>query len=99
MWREMGLRVSMPKQNDSGNSNDGNTARDFACTKFSSTTSLNENLLEKFHIILIAISSNYLINSDKFRSFCDITFPLYMRTYQWYPYVIKPGINCTKGTD
>jgi len=52
MYIEMGLRVSMPKQNDSG--------------KFSSVTSFNKNLLEKFHIILIAISSNFFINSDNF---------------------------------
>lgn len=84
-WNEMGLRISMPKQNGSGNSNDGNTARRaFANTKLlASITNFSEDLLNKFHAILIAISSNYYINSEEFRSYCETTFSLYMRSYPW----------------
>jgi len=67
----------MPNQNGSGNNSDYNTARAFASTKFSLITNFNKNLLEKFHIILIGISSNFFINSEKFRSFCDITYQLF----------------------
>lgn len=77
-WNEMGLRISMPKQNGSGNSNDGNTARRaFANTKqFASITNFSEDLLNIFHTILITISSNYYINSEKFRLLCETTFLL-----------------------
>jgi len=83
----------MPKQNGSGNSNDGNTARrPFANTKLlASITNFSEDLLNTFHAILIAISSNYYINSEKFRSFCETTFSLYMRSYPWYP--MSPRIH------
>ena len=92
-WNEMGLRISMPKQNGSGNSNDGNKARRaFANTKLlASITNFSEDLLNKFHVILIAISSNFYINSEKFRSFCETTFVLYMRSYPWYP--MSPTIH------
>ncbi|XP_033242171.1 uncharacterized protein LOC117186127 [Drosophila miranda] len=91
--KDMGLRISMPKQNGNGNSNDGNTARRaFANTKLLSTiTNFSEALLNNFYIILIAISCNYYINSEKFRSFWESTFCLYMQTYPWYP--MSPTIH------
>ena len=57
MGNDMGLRISIPKQNGSGNSNDGNTARRaFAkCNQLSSITGLDETLLNNLHIILLAI--------------------------------------------
>lgn len=87
IWKEMGLHISIPKQNGSGNSNDGNTARRiFANTKlFAEITLFDEVLLNKFHHLLIAISCEFAINTDKFRSFCNDTFLLYMQAYPWYP--------------
>ena len=75
MGNDMGLRISMPKQNGSGNSNDGNTARRaFAkCNQLSSITGLDETLLNNLHIILLAISCNHYIKSKNFRSFCEKT--------------------------
>jgi len=83
----------MPKQNGSGNSNDGSTARRaFAkCEQLSSITGFNETLLNKLHVILVAISCNHYINSEKFRIFCEKTFDLYMHKYPWYP--MSPTIH------
>ena len=83
----------MPKQNGRGNYNDGKTAsRAFTNTKLlASISNFSEDLLNKFHVILIAISSNFYINSEKFRSFCETTFVLYMRSYPWYP--MSPTIH------
>jgi len=63
----------MPKQNGSGNSNDGHTARRaFAkCEQLSSITGFDETLLNKLHVIIVAISCNHYINSEKFRIFCE----------------------------
>jgi len=49
----MGLHVSIPKQNGSGNSNDGNTARRaFANYQlFSSLTSFDQNILYNLYVV------------------------------------------------
>ncbi|XP_032587195.2 uncharacterized protein LOC116804340 [Drosophila mojavensis] len=87
LWLEMGLIVDKPKQNGSGSSNDGNTARRAFSDprKFSDILNLNYEVIRNFHIILIAISSEHYINSDKFRAFCVRTFEIYMNNYSWYP--------------
>jgi len=87
VWKVMGLHISIPKQNGSGNSNDGNTARRiFANTKlFASITLFDEVILNNFYYILIAVSCEFSISPKKYRKFCKDTFNLYMKTYPWYP--------------
>jgi len=87
MWTQMGLHVSIPKQNGSGNSNDGNTARRaFANYQlFSSITSFDQNILYNLYVVLITISSEHSVDVDKFKAFCEDTFLLYVNTYPWYP--------------
>lgn len=87
LWEEMGLHVDKPKQNGSGNSNDGNTARKaFSNTKlFASILELDLELLESLHTILIAINCEFAIDSLKFKKFSEKTIRSYMLHYPWYP--------------
>ncbi|XP_032308872.1 uncharacterized protein LOC116656398 [Drosophila ananassae] len=86
-WKDMGLHVDKPRQNGSGNTNDGNTARRaFSNPKLlSSILGIDHNLIQRLHIILIAINCHYPINSEKFKLFCFETFTIYRSNYFWYP--------------
>lgn len=86
-WEEMSLNVDKPKPNGSGNSNDGNTARRAFSNSIllSSILGIEHELLHRFHTILIAISCEYAVNSEKFKDFCANTFRMYMENYSWYP--------------
>jgi len=61
------------------------------CQQLSSITDFDETLLNKLHVILVAISCNHYVNSEKFRIFCEKTFDLYMHKYPWYP--MSPTIH------
>lgn len=84
---QMGLHVDKPKQNGSGNTNDGNTARRaFKSTRpLSLILGLNYDILHRFYIILVAISCEFRINISKFKQFCQRTVSMYMDHYKWYP--------------
>jgi len=86
-WNDMGLHVDKPRQNGSGNTNDGNTARRaFSNPKLlSSILGIDHSLIQRLHVILIAINCHYPINSEKFKIFCSETFSMYMANYFWYP--------------
>lgn len=86
LWKEMGLHADKPKQNGSGNTNDGNTARKaFSNTKlFASILEFDLATIERLHTILIAISCEFPINAIKFKQFCEETFRLYILKYPWY---------------
>lgn len=86
-WQEMGLNVDKPNANGSGNTNDGNTARRAFSNSIvlSSISGIDYEIIRRFHIILIAISCEYALNSDKFKDFCADTFTMYMEKYFWYP--------------
>lgn len=83
----MGLNVDKPKQNGSGSSNDGNTARRaFSNVELlSSILNFDFKILKHFYIILIIISSEYKIALAKFKGFCYQTFSMYIEKYFWYP--------------
>lgn len=83
---ELGLLVDMPKQ-QTGNTNDGNTARKFFqnAEKSAEITGVNVELIKRFHIILETINSGYFINVDKFHEFAKATRELYFKEYSWYP--------------
>lgn len=77
---QMGLHVDKPKQNGSGNTNDGNTARRaFKSTRqLSSILGLNYDILHRFYIILVGISCEFHINISKFKQFCQRTVSMYI---------------------
>ena len=65
---QLGLIVDRPKLGY-GSTNDGNTARRFfENTSISATiTGVSESLINRFHVILQAISSGHNITYDNFR--------------------------------
>lgn len=82
---EMGLIVDKPKPGY-GNSNDGNTARNFFknSDKSAEITGLDVSLINKFYTILRVLSSGYDINIEKFEKFANETRHLYLSLYSWY---------------
>ena len=65
--QQLGLLVDIPKQGY-GSSNDGNTARRFFENSrvSASITVIDQNLIDKFHVILQVISCGFDINVVKF---------------------------------
>lgn len=83
---QMGLHVDKPKANGSGNTNDGNTARRaFSRTDLlASITGINNDFLKHLHIILIALSSEFEIDAQRFRDYCIKTSEIFFQNYEWY---------------
>lgn len=83
--KDLGILVDMPKQ-QTGNTNDGNTARKFFRNpeKSSEITGVNLELIKRFHIILECLNSGYQININKFEEFAKDTRELYIKEYPWY---------------
>lgn len=69
-----------------GTTNDGNTSRRFfKDPKLSSeVTGLDENLINRFRVILIALSSGLDVDTKKFQEFAYQTADLYKSQYDWY---------------
>ena len=82
----MGLVVDRPKEGGSGTSNDGNTARRaFQNADLTAKIlKLNKELVEKFYIILIMLSSGYDIDSLRFKDFCMETAQIFVQNYPWF---------------
>lgn len=87
MWQNFGLRIDKPKAGSSGNTNDGNTARRaFSNPKlFANCLGLNEELIQNFQTILIALSCQLPIDATKFENLCISTAKIYVSHYNWYP--------------
>lgn len=83
---ELGLLVDMPKQ-QTGTTNDGNTARKFFRNpeKSAEITGVNVELIKRLHVILECINSGFHINVNKFHEFAKQTRDLYIKEYSWYP--------------
>ena len=74
---ELGLRVDEPKQG-AGNSNDGNTARrafEHEQT-FANICGLDEDLIHRLHMVMVALSCKLPINPDTFGTYCKQTAEL-----------------------
>lgn len=67
----LGLLVDKPKPGF-GSSNDGNTARRFFHNYEESAkiTGIDNNIIYRFYIILLALTSSFTINVTKFKEFC-----------------------------
>lgn len=87
MWENFGLRVDKPKAGGSGNTNDGNTARRaFRNPKlFANSLGLNQELIQNFQTILIALSCQLPIDATEFENLCISTAKIYVLHYNWYP--------------
>ncbi|GBN95109.1 hypothetical protein AVEN_203137-1 [Araneus ventricosus] len=75
----------MPKQ-QTGNTNDGNTALKFFCNaeKSAEITGVNFKLIQRFHAILECINRGFFIDSEKFYEYLKETRHLDIREYSWY---------------
>lgn len=84
-FKEMGLVVDRPKPGF-GSTNDGNTARRFFenPSKSSEITGVDKELISRFRIILLTISSGYHLKTDSFRNYCHDTAKRFIELYPWY---------------
>ena len=84
-----------------GSTNDGNTARRaFQAEKiFSSICGLDENLIHKIHVILIALSCGLPIDSKKFGSYCKDTANLYIQLYPWFTMPVSVHVVLIHGAN
>lgn len=82
----MGLLIDMPKP-QSGNTNDGNTARRFFrdYEKSAQITGVNQELIKNFKIIAEVLNLDFKIKLDKFELHLKKTRELYLNLYSWYP--------------
>ena len=79
------MLVDIPKQGY-GSSNDGNTARRFFENSrvSASITRIDQNLIDKFHVILQVISCGFDINVVKFEKYGLSTARRFVELYPWY---------------
>lgn len=77
----------------SGTTNDGNSARIFFKDPKTTAeiTGLDIRLINRFRVILVALSSGKDIDIDKFRKYASDTTKLYLSLYDWYK--IPPSIH------
>lgn len=82
---QLGLIVDCPKPGY-GSTNDGNTARRFfENSSISATiTGASEYLINRFYVILQAISSGFNIKCDKFREYALETARKFVDLYSWH---------------
>ena len=82
---EMGLTVDKTKPG-SGNTNDGNTARQFFRNHSISAkiTGINETIIIRFGSLLQALSTGYNINIQAFDEYAKEIAILYLQHYPWY---------------
>lgn len=82
---KLGLIIDRPKPGY-GNSNDGNTARRFFdnIEISAAITGVNKNLIHRFHIVLMTLSSGFDIDTKKFDIYCLKTAVLFVKLYPWF---------------
>jgi hypothetical protein len=85
LWDELGLKVDKVVQGR-GTSNTGNVARRFFknTVKVSEITGVDVTLLNRFSVILTAMSSGAEINHERFDKYAKETAELYVKLYDWY---------------
>lgn len=86
-WKELGLRVDIPKAGGSGSTNDGNTSRRAFAehTIFSAITQVDQELIFRLKIILISLSCQFALDLEKFEKYCFETAEYYLSKYPWLP--------------
>ena len=83
---QLGLIVDVPKAGGSGNTNTGNVARRAFRSEhiFSNITGVDQNLIHRIHIMLIAINTDRAINDEAFRKYGVESAALWVSLYPWY---------------
>lgn len=86
-FEKMGRRVDYPSVGGSGNSNSGPVARKaFSNPKvMAEILELDEDLIDRFHTILVALSCQLPLDVEKFSKFCEETATVYVQHYKWCP--------------
>lgn len=81
----MHLRVDAVQQG-AGTSNDGNTSRRFFSNPalVADITKVDEELIDRFRIVLQIITCGQRIDSNKFKKFARDTADLFVKKYNWY---------------
>ncbi|KAG6448524.1 hypothetical protein O3G_MSEX005516 [Manduca sexta] len=84
--QETGLLVDILKANF-GNTNDDNTSRRFFEDPIlaSDITGISYDVIFRIKVILEAISSGHIINSEKYDKYALDTARLYVQLYSWHP--------------
>ena len=82
----MHLVADFPKQGGAGSSNDGNTSRRaFANYElFAEILGVDLEIVKGLRTVLIAISSQRVINPAKYQEFCHSIFLRYVQLYPWF---------------
>lgn len=84
-WKELSLRVDIPKPGGCGTTNDGNTSRRafMEYEQFSKILGVDMELIFRLRIILISLSCQFPLNFDKFEKYCFETGQYYQNMYPW----------------
>lgn len=85
LHKHLGIRIDKVVKGK-GTSNTGNVARKFFtnCKEASRITGVNEELIRRFWIIMVALSSGYNLEVQKYDDFAKENASLYMEHYSWY---------------
>lgn len=86
LHEHFGVRVDQPRSGGSGTSTTGNVCRRTLANPqlLSRTLNIDEELIVRFRNILIAINCQEPINPEKLDSYCNDTYRLYLKLYDWY---------------
>ena len=93
------LVVDMPRAGGSGNSNTGNVARRAFQDeeKFSQITGVDKELIQRLHVLIIALNTHHEIDSSAFCEYGRQTAALWIRLYPWYPMPASVHQLCIHG--
>ena len=87
-WRCLNVRNLFSGQLGFGSSNDGNTSRRiFSDIKFASAvTGVDEEIIQRFSIILSAINASVKIDAEKFGEYAFTTARKFNTKHAWYSF-------------
>ena len=83
MHDEIGLLVDTPRAEGSGTSNTGNTARKAFQneSKFAEILGIDPELIHRFHLMLIAVNADSLLDFNSFREYGQLTAEFRVNKY------------------
>lgn len=89
------IRVDMPKEGSSGNTTTGAICRKMFAKpeKLANALGIDKNLVRNLAAILIIINSKENIDIDAFDKFCEETYMLYLKHYEWYPIAFTQNLS------
>ena len=96
---KLGLKVDEPKQG-AGNTNNGNTARRaFQNEKvFADVCGLDQDLIHRYHMILVALSCKLPLDPKVFGTYCRETAELQLQLYPWFRFPVSIHVVLIHGT-